>query len=87
MSINYVVGSTHPVYKTNGYNYTQPFPNLRLAYKINSNNKLSFFYNRRVDRPNEVDIRIFPKYDDAEIIKVGNPLAPPPVYQHFGDWL
>jgi len=26
-----------------------------------------------VDRPNEVDIRIFPKYDDAEIIKVGNP--------------
>ena len=31
------------------------------------------FYNRRIDRPNEVDIRIFPKYDDAEIIKVGNP--------------
>ena len=26
-----------------------------------------------MDRPNEVDIRIFPKYDDAEIIKVGNP--------------
>ena len=77
VSINYVVGSTHPVYKTNGYNYTQPFPNLRLAYKINSNNKLSFFYNRRVDRPNEVDIRIFPKYDDAEIIKVGNPALRP----------
>jgi outer membrane receptor protein involved in Fe transport len=26
-----------------------------------------------VDRPNEVDIRVFPKYDDVEIIKVGNP--------------
>jgi outer membrane receptor protein involved in Fe transport len=30
-----------------------------------------------VDRPNEVDIRIFPKYDDAEIIKVGNPALRP----------
>jgi hypothetical protein len=50
---------------------------LRFAYKINENNKLSIFYNRRVDRPNEVDIRIFPKYDDAEIIKVGNPALRP----------
>ena len=40
---------------------------------MNSHNTLSIFYTRRVDRPNEVDIRIFPKYDDAEIIKVGNP--------------
>lgn len=73
VNINYEVGSAHPVYKTSGYNYTQPFPNVRLAYKINDHNKLTLFYNRRVDRPNEVDIRIFPKYDDAEIIKVGNP--------------
>lgn len=73
VNINYEVGSNHPTYKTNAYNYTQPFPNVRLAYKINDHNKLSIFYNRRVDRPNEVDIRIFPKYDDAEIIKVGNP--------------
>ena len=26
-----------------------------------------------MDRPNEVDIRIFPKYDEPELIKVGNP--------------
>lgn len=77
VNINYVVGTNHPVYKTDGYNYTQPFPNVRFAYKINDNNKLSLFYNRRVDRPNEVDIRIFPKYDDAEIIKVGNPALRP----------
>lgn len=77
VNINYVVGSIHPTYKTDGYNYTQPFPNVRLAYKINDHNKLSLFYNRRVDRPNEVDIRIFPKYDDAEIIKVGNPALRP----------
>jgi outer membrane receptor protein involved in Fe transport len=71
--IDYEVAPNHPVYKSSGYDYTQPFPNVRLAYKLNDNNKLSIFFNRRVDRPNEVDIRIFPKYDDAEIIKVGNP--------------
>lgn len=75
--IQYDVNPNHIVYKSDGYNYTQPFPNLRLAYKINDNSKVSIFYNRRVDRPNEVDIRIFPKYDDAEIIKVGNPALRP----------
>jgi outer membrane receptor protein involved in Fe transport len=77
VKIQYDVNPNHIVYKSDGYNYTQPFPNLRLAYKINDNNKVSIFYNRRVDRPNEVDIRIFPKYDDAEIIKVGNPALRP----------
>ena len=75
--IQYDVNPNHIVYKSDGYNYSQPFPNVRLAYKMNDNNKLSIFYNRRVDRPNEVDIRIFPKYDDAEIIKVGNPALRP----------
>lgn len=73
LDLEYEVNSNHPTYKTDGYSYLEAFPNLRLAYKIDDNNKLSLFYNRRVDRPNEVDIRIFPKYDDAEIIKVGNP--------------
>ena len=73
VELQYKVNPNHNTYKSDGYNYTQPFPNVRLGYKINDLNKLSLFYNRRVDRPNEVDIRIFPKYDDAEIIKVGNP--------------
>lgn len=77
VNVQYDVNPNHNTYKSDGYDYTQPFPNLRLAYKINDNSKLSFFYNRRVDRPNEVDIRIFPKYDDAEIIKVGNPALRP----------
>ena len=76
-NLNYFVNPGHPTYKSDGNSYTQPFPNLRLAYKINAANKISVFYNRRVDRPNEVDIRIFPKYDDAEIIKVGNPALRP----------
>lgn len=73
VNLQYDVNPGHNTYTSNGYNYTQPFPNFRLAYKVNDRNKLSVFYSRRVDRPNEIDIRIFPKYDDAEIIKVGNP--------------
>ncbi len=77
VALQYKVNPNHNTYKSDGYNYTQPFPNVRLAYKLNDQNKISLFYNRRVDRPNEVDIRIFPKYDDAEIIKVGNPALRP----------
>jgi len=83
VNLDYFVNPNHPVYKSDGYHYFQPFPNLRVAYKINDRNKLSFFYNRRVDRPNEVDIRIFPKYDDAEIIKVGNPALRPQFTNNF----
>lgn len=77
VKINYRVNPGHNTYKSDGYHYTQPFPNLRFAYKPDADNTFSFFYTRRVDRPNEVDIRIFPKYDDAEIIKVGNPALRP----------
>jgi outer membrane receptor protein involved in Fe transport len=83
VNINYKVNPNHNTYKSDGYDYIQPFPNFRLAYKINDHNKLSLFYNRRVDRPNEVDIRIFPKYDDAEIIKVGNPALRPQFTNSF----
>ncbi|MCP1386386.1 TonB-dependent receptor domain-containing protein [Runella salmonicolor] len=77
VDVRYLVDPNHNTYKSDGYHYTQPFPNLRMAYKINESNKISLFFNRRVDRPNEVDIRVFPKYDDAEIIKVGNPALAP----------
>lgn len=77
VDLKYQVNPGHNTYQSNGYSYMQPFPTMRLAYKINDHNKISLFYNRRVDRPNEVDIRIFPKYDDAEIIKVGNPALHP----------
>lgn len=77
INLRYHVDPNHPVYKSDGYDYLQPFPSVRMAYKFDARNKLSVFYNRRVDRPNEVDIRIFPKYDDAEIIKVGNPALRP----------
>lgn len=77
VDVQYEVDPNHNTYKSDGYNYSQPFPNIRAAYKLDNNNKLSLFFNRRVDRPNEFDIRVFPKYDDAEIIKVGNPALKP----------
>lgn len=77
VNLDYEVDPNHNTYQSDGYNYFQPFPNARISYKIDDKNKLSAFYNRRVDRPDEVDIRIFPKYDDAEIIKVGNPALDP----------
>ncbi len=59
------------------YDYFEFFPSLRFTYKLNDHNKLSAFYNRRVDRPGEPELRIFPKYDDPELLKVGNPYLRP----------
>ena len=77
VQVDYDVNPNHNTYKSDGYRYFQPFPNIRAAYKFDESNKLSLFFNRRVDRPNEVDIRIFPKYDEPELIKVGNPALQP----------
>lgn len=71
--LDYEVNPDHNTYRSDGYRYFQPFPTVRFAWKPANNHKLSLFFNRRVDRPNEVDIRIFPKYDEPELIKVGNP--------------
>lgn len=75
--LNYDVNPNHNTYKSDGYDYFRPFPNVRAAWKFDEFNKLTLFVNRRVDRPNEVDIRIFPKYDEPELIKVGNPALQP----------
>ncbi len=77
VQVDYDVNPDHNTYRSDGYRYLQPFPNVRAAYKFDEFNKLSLFFNRRVDRPNEVDIRIFPKYDEPELIKVGNPALQP----------
>jgi len=59
------------------YDYFELFPSMRFTYKLNGKNKLSAFYNRRIDRPGEPELRIFPKYDDPELLKVGNPYLRP----------
>lgn len=83
VKVDYQVKPNHPTYTSDGYDYAQPFPNVRFGYKLNSRNKLTAFYNRRVDRPNEVDIRIFPKYDEPELLKVGNPTLRPQFTNRF----
>lgn len=76
-TVDYEVDPNHNTYTSNGYDYLQPFPNVRVAYALTDKSRLSLFYNRRVDRPDEYDLRIFPKYDDPEILKTGNPALRP----------
>jgi len=59
------------------YSYFRIFANARLTYKFDDEARLSLFYNNRVDRPGEPELRIFPKYDDPELLKVGNPYLRP----------
>jgi outer membrane receptor protein involved in Fe transport len=65
------------------YDYFRLFPNIRLTLKINDANRLSLFYNNRVDRPGEPELRVFPKFDDPELLKVGNPYLRPQFTQTF----
>jgi hypothetical protein len=69
--------------KNDKYSYFRLFPNIRLTLKINEKNSLSAFYNRRIDRPGEPEVRVFPKYDDPELLKVGNPYLRPQLTQSF----
>jgi outer membrane receptor protein involved in Fe transport len=59
------------------YDYFGVFPNAKLTWNLTSANRLTVAFNRRVDRPGEPELRIFPKYDDPEILKVGNPFLRP----------
>ncbi len=62
---------------SDAYDYFEVFPNVKLTYRPSSGNQLIAAYNRRVDRPGEPELRIFPKYDDPELLKVGNPFLRP----------
>ena len=64
-------------FQDDSYDYFNLFPNVRLTFKLNPTNKISLFYNRRIDRPGEDILRIFPKYDDPELLKIGNPMLRP----------
>ena len=83
-SVFYTIDPANIYYPNNdSYNYFEFYPNVRLTFKINDNNRISVFYNRRVDRPGEPELRIFPKYDDPELLKVGNPYLRPQFTQTF----
>lgn len=69
--------------QNDAYDYFKLYPNVRFSFKINERNSFSAFYNRRVDRPGEPELRIFAKYDDPELLKVGNPYLRPQFTQTF----
>ncbi|MFN8395418.1 MAG: TonB-dependent receptor [Bacteroidia bacterium] len=83
VNVDYHIDDTANVYGDNGYRYIQPFPSTRFAIRLNSSQKIQISYSRRVDRPDEVDLRMFPKYDDPEVLKVGNPGLVPQLTQSF----
>jgi hypothetical protein len=62
---------------SDAYDYFELFPNVKLTYNLGGGNRVIGAYNRRVDRPGEPELRIFPKYDDPELLKVGNPFLRP----------
>ncbi len=77
-NVYYEISPENIYYNQNDkYDYLELFPNVRLSYRMNSDNNISVFFNRRVDRPDEATLRIFPKYDDPELLKVGNPYLRP----------
>ena len=77
-NVFYDVDPANGYYPNNDkYDYFELFPSVRFTYKLNDENKISAFYNRRIDRPGEPELRVFPKYDDPELLKVGNPYLRP----------
>ena len=77
-NVSYIIPGENIYYTgSDRYDYFEMFPNARITYRLNHANRLIFAYNRRVDRPGEPELRIFPKYDDPELLKVGNPFLRP----------
>jgi len=69
--------------QSDAYDYFEPLPNVRLTYNLSADDRIAVYYNNRVDRPGEPELRIFPKYDDPEILKVGNPYLRPQFTERY----
>lgn len=77
-SVFYNMDESNIYYDENdAYDYFRLFPNIRFTYKINEKNRFSAFFNQRIDRPGEPELRMYPKSDDHELVKVGNPYLRP----------
>jgi len=77
-SVFYDMDEENIYYEQNdSYDYFKLFPNIRLSYNFDENNIISVFYNQRIDRPGEPELRMYPKSDDHELVKVGNPYLRP----------
>jgi outer membrane receptor protein involved in Fe transport len=77
-NVTYTIPADNAYYAgSDAYDYFGIFPNVKLTYRLSQSNRVVAAYNRRIDRPGEPELRIFPKYDDPELLKVGNPYLRP----------
>ena len=77
-TVYYDMDTANAYYKQDDtYDYLKLFPMVRVGYKVNERNKISLYFNQRVDRPGEPELRMYAKSDDHELIKVGNPYLRP----------
>lgn len=83
-AVFYDMDASNIYYQQNdAYDYFRLFPNIRLSFKLNDRNRFSLFYNYRIDRPGEPQLRMYSKSDDHELVKVGNPYLRPQFTQSF----
>ncbi len=76
--VSYTIPEHNVYYEdSDSYDYLELFPNVKFTYAVGDRTGLVAAYNRRIDRPGEPELRIFPKYDDPELLKVGNPFLRP----------
>lgn len=82
--VSYTIPSENIYYEgSDAYDYLELFPNLKATVGLGRGVRLIAAYNRRIDRPGEPELRIFPKYDDPELLKVGNPFLRPQLTNVF----
>jgi hypothetical protein len=82
--VSYTIPEENIYYEgSDAYDYFELFPNIKLGYALGGGFRMIAAYNRRIDRPGEPELRIFPKYDDPELLKVGNPYLRPQLTHVF----
>ena len=72
-------GGTDPVNRK----YLDFFPSVFLDHSLNENNKISFNFSRRIDRPNYQSLNPFIYYFDPYTREVGNPFLRPQYTDNF----
>lgn len=73
VEVDYLVDPNHSVYRSDGFSYIDVFPSVRATQLMPGDVRISAHYNRRVDRPEESALRVFPTYANPEILVLGNP--------------
>ena len=82
--VTYSVAPENVYYDHNDrHDYFELFPNAKLTYRLSQANRLIAAYNRRVDRPTEADLRIFPEVRRPGA-EGGEPISPAAVHPRAG---